>query len=178
MTLQVGSQRLSAGQYIGQPSLTSEKLHTSLRSGPERPSSSDIDDLYVKNPPRKLEKSSPSHSGFPYGQRRLGAGQNYYSEDAHIASNVINEQEHQNLRALIDAYGSDDRDTYSKSKPLAAGRVATSKVATRSWQDTEEQEFEWEDMSPTLADAGRRNETVPFGRCRVPATTPLDVCLH
>lgn len=180
-TLQVGSQRLSTGQYIGQP-LTAEKLEPSTRSGTGRPMSSDFDDFSVKNPPRKLEMSSPSRSGFQYGHRRMGARQKYYSEDARnrletsTASNLINEREHENLRALIDAYGNDDRDASSKSKPLAVGLVGNSKVATISWQDTEEQEFDWEDMSPTLADEGRRNKAMPFGQHRVPATTSLDVC--
>ncbi|KAK4794706.1 hypothetical protein SAY86_012700 [Trapa natans] len=176
----VGSQRWSAGQYGGPPSLNSDKLRTSLRSGSEMLSSSDIDDFFANNPPRKVEMSSPSHSGFPYVQRRLGAGQNYYSENPHIqldastASTVINEREHQNLRALIDAYGSDDRDSYLKSNPLFVDGVGTSKVAMPSWQDTEEQEFDWEDMSPTLANAGRRNEILPFGKLKVHPSNSLD----
>ncbi|KAK4752585.1 hypothetical protein SAY87_021383 [Trapa incisa] len=167
----VGSQRWSAGQYIGRSSLNSDKLHTSLRSGSKRSPSSDIHDFYANNHPRKLEMPSPSHSGFPHVQRRLDAGQNYYSENPHIqleftASTVINEQEHQNLRALIDAYGSDDRESYLKSNPLSIDAACTSKVAMPFWQDNEEQEYDWEDMSPTLANAGWRNETLPFGKIK------------
>ncbi|XP_031391778.1 polyadenylation and cleavage factor homolog 4 [Punica granatum] len=177
----VGTQRLtSPGQYLGpSPSLTAEKLQASSRIAPEKPFSSEFDEFSVKNSPRKYEKSSPSHPAFEYGHGRLNTRMKYYSEDARnrldasTSSNVVNGRGHQNLRALIDAYGNDERESSLKSRPLAVDRVGNNKVAAISWQDTEEQEFDWENMNPTLADGSRRNETMPFGRHGVPSETDI-----
>lgn len=79
--------------------------------------------------------------------------------------NLSNGREHQGPRALIDAYGSDNRKTASKDMPLQIERLdlknMDQKAIPMSWQNTEEEEFDWEDMSPTLIDRSRSNDFVP-----------------
>ncbi|XP_031377764.1 polyadenylation and cleavage factor homolog 4-like [Punica granatum] len=92
--------------------------------------------------------------------RRLGARREYYSEDAcsnrlktsTSYSNVINEPGHrQNLRrALIDAYGNDERESSSESR-VSVDRVGNTEVAMLSWLDTEEEEFDWEVMNLSVS---------------------------
>ncbi|XP_010538686.1 PREDICTED: polyadenylation and cleavage factor homolog 4 isoform X2 [Tarenaya hassleriana] len=60
----------------------------------------------------------------------------------------------QGPRALIDAYGVDTSKHVTNIKPIHSGKIDINgmqgTVATTSWQNTEEEEFDWEDMSPTL----------------------------
>ncbi|PWA96761.1 CID domain-containing protein [Artemisia annua] len=64
----------------------------------------------------------------------------------------------QRPRALIDAYGADERNTTTNQNIRHAKNATinglSSKVGGQTWQTTEEEEFEWEDMSPTLAGHG------------------------
>nr|GFB14425.1 CID domain-containing protein [Tanacetum cinerariifolium] len=61
----------------------------------------------------------------------------------------------QRPRALIDAYGADERNTTRNQNirhvKNSAMNGLSGKVGGQTWQTTEEEEFEWEDMSPTLA---------------------------
>ncbi|XP_027187600.1 polyadenylation and cleavage factor homolog 4 isoform X2 [Cicer arietinum] len=85
------------------------------------------------------------------GRKRFQASMTY---------NLSNGQLRQNPRALIDAYGSDKSQETSSSKPLLVermGRNGIDKGLTTSWQNTEEEEFDWEDMSPTLVDHSRNS---------------------
>ncbi|KAJ6737963.1 PRE-MRNA CLEAVAGE COMPLEX II [Salix koriyanagi] len=124
---------LSLGSSNLQPSSTSRLARrlSPSTTGAERPLSSEIDDFAVGNSPRRYRLS--------------------------------NGLEHQGPRALIDAYGDDKR--ISSSKPLHIKQLAVNgvhnKVASRSWQNTEEEEFDWEDMSPTLSERGRSNDFLP-----------------
>nr|GEV01686.1 hypothetical protein [Tanacetum cinerariifolium] len=60
--------------------------------------------------------------------------------------------------ALIDAYGVDERNTARNQNIRHVKNSAiyglSRKVGGQTWQTTEEEEFEWEDMSPTLAGHG------------------------
>ncbi|XP_048330129.2 polyadenylation and cleavage factor homolog 4 isoform X2 [Ziziphus jujuba] len=95
----------------------------------------------------------------------------HYTEDnqnkfeTSAAYKLSNGREHQGPRALIDAYGSDKRKTTSKDMPLQIERLdlknMDQKVIPMSWQNTEEEEFDWEDMSPTLTERGRSNDFMP-----------------
>lgn len=74
--------------------------------------------------------------------------------------------EHDRPRALIDAYGHDDGQRPLNEKPLGMNGLNVngvfSKIPETSWQNTEEEEeFNWEDMNPTLADGKTRNATLP-----------------
>lgn len=125
----------------------------------------------MENSPRRLEGTSPSHPVFDYGiGRAIGRNEEMSEwrnlnrfESTSTSYNLSNGHEHQGPRALIDAYGSDKR--ASNNKPPQVGRMGINgmgnKVASRSWQNTEEEEFDWEDMSPTLIDRGRKNDFLP-----------------
>ncbi|KAB5560448.1 hypothetical protein DKX38_005405 [Salix brachista] len=171
---------LTLGSSNLQPSSTSRlarRLSPST-TGAERPLSSEIDDFAVGNSPRRfVEGLSPSHRVFDYGHSRAivrdeeanESRRNNYSNDTHnrfepsTRYRLSNGLEHQGPRALIDAYGDDKR--ISSSKPLHIKQLAVNgvhnKVASRSWQNTEEEEFDWEDMSPTLSERGRSNDFLP-----------------
>ncbi|KDP20781.1 hypothetical protein JCGZ_21252 [Jatropha curcas] len=161
--------------------------HAPSSVGAERPLPSEVDDFAMGNSPRRfVEGASPSHPLFDYGPSRPIARdeettdwrRKHYSDDIQnrletsVAYSLSNGHEHQGPRALIDAYGEDKRSRVSNSKPLQIDRLdvdgMVNKVAPRLWQNTEEEEFDWEDMSPTLADRNRSNDFLsssvpPFG---------------
>ncbi|KAJ9566182.1 hypothetical protein OSB04_002148 [Centaurea solstitialis] len=70
-------------------------------------------------------------------------------EGTHGISNGFNVQR---PRALIDAYGADERNNKTINPKLKNAKNLTTNG--QKWQNTEEEEFKWEDMSPTLADRG------------------------
>ncbi|XVF87690.1 hypothetical protein PTKIN_Ptkin18bG0140900 [Pterospermum kingtungense] len=142
------------------------------RIGSDKLFSSEVDDLASDDSPRRfIEGASPSRPFFEYGhgrailrdeERREWQRKHSY-DDYHNrpeislnAYKLSNGHERLNPRALIDAYGNDRRQGISNIKPLQVEPLDVNgmgnKVTPRSWQNTEEEEFDWEDMSPTLAD--------------------------
>ncbi|XVE51146.1 hypothetical protein DITRI_Ditri02bG0015800 [Diplodiscus trichospermus] len=150
------------------------------RIASDRLLSSEVDDLASDDSPRRfVEGASPSHSVFDYGcggaiirdeETREWQRKHFYddhhnhSESSLNAYKLSNGHERQNIRALIDAYGNDKGIRTSNSKHLKIERLNVNgmgnKVTPGSWQNTEEEEFDWEDMSPTLAD--RRSNDFSF----------------
>ncbi|XWS18225.1 hypothetical protein CRYUN_Cryun32bG0024900 [Craigia yunnanensis] len=142
------------------------------RIGSDRLLSSDVDDLASDDSPRRfIEGASPSRPVFDYGRGRAvirdeetreWQRKHFYdnypnrSENSLNAYKLSNGHERQTPRALIDAYGNDRGKGISNSKPVQVEWLDVNgmgnKVTPRSWQNTEEEEFDWEDMSPTLAD--------------------------
>ncbi|KAK9089657.1 hypothetical protein Scep_028739 [Stephania cephalantha] len=125
------------------------------------------------SPGRAVERASPSHRGLEFGlsrvHRREGEStdwwkkhlpdDNHQQRESSSPYNRRNGYDQQRPRALIDAYGSHKvSDTYDE-KPLKIDRLdlksINSEAAIRRWQNTEEEEYRWEDMSPTLSDRSR-----------------------
>ncbi|XP_052201372.1 polyadenylation and cleavage factor homolog 4 isoform X2 [Diospyros lotus] len=130
-------------------------------------------DIAVDNSPRRvIERASPSRLGFEYGHGRMTGREDQSShwpgkrwsdgsyklvETSPLYPNGI---ELQRPRALIDAYGSDERNQTS-SKPLKVDMNGMdNKFNIKTWQNTEEEEFDWEDMTPNVANR-RQNNDVP-----------------
>ncbi|OVA10574.1 CID domain [Macleaya cordata] len=116
------------------------------------------------SPERAVDRASPSHYGFEYGPRRM-SGRDGERNDWWI-KHGLDADDQQRPRALIDAYGNYRGKNALSEKPLKVERLdvncINSEASTRSWQNTEEEEYVWEDMSPTLADHSRSNDSMPF----------------
>lgn len=184
---QVAGERLDSTGTIGNTNfgLVANKTHQFVSSRPgssSSPSRIGLDrhiaaymDEYVADTStgRTLERESP-HRAVDYGlakalgrEEELGEWQRKpFPSDGRkrfqtsATYSLSNGQPRQNPRALIDAYGSDKSQETSGSKPLLVERLdrnGMDKVLTTSWQNTEEEEFDWEDMSPTLVDHSRNN---------------------
>ncbi|KAJ9169060.1 hypothetical protein P3X46_020528 [Hevea brasiliensis] len=178
---QVGAQRLNTAGSVGHTSFTLgvNKLHPSSSSGlvrrlspsrvgAERPLPSEVDDFTMGNSPRRfVDGASPSHPVLNYGPvRAIGRDE----ETNERRRKQYYDDNHNRLEASI-AYGLSNgrgmtgRNRIPNSKLLQIERVdfdgIANKVGPRSWQNTEEEEFDWEDMSPTLADRSRSNDFLP-----------------
>ncbi|CAA3017046.1 polyadenylation and cleavage factor homolog 4 isoform X2 [Olea europaea subsp. europaea] len=130
------------------------------------------------------ERASPSHSGFGYGLRRVTGtdekasewrARKWHDASRHQLNNSAaysskNGVDLRGPRALIDAYGMDEREKkfnlgHPSIEHLDVNGV-DEKASIKTWKNTVEEEFDWEDMSPTLGDRSRYNELhssyVPF----------------
>ncbi|XP_050203480.1 polyadenylation and cleavage factor homolog 4 [Mercurialis annua] len=174
-----GPSSFGIGTHKLHPSSSSRltKRLSPSRIGAERPLPSQHDDFTTGNSARTfVDGASPSHSVIDYGPLRpIGRDEEttewrrkHFSEEnsnrfeASTVYSLSNGHEHKGPRALIDAYGEDKRNRITSSKPLQIERLdvdgKSNKVGPRSWQNTEEEEFDWEDMSPTLIDRSRSND--------------------
>ncbi|KAG2684248.1 hypothetical protein I3760_10G068300 [Carya illinoinensis] len=160
------------------------------RTGPDRNLSLAVEEFAADHSSRRLaDRSSTAHLKFKYGLGRATGGDEemsslhgkHYAGSNHTLQtrtmyNVSNGNEHQQPRALIDAYGNDTGKRSFNDKPLLGQRHdingIDNKVFTPSWQNTEEEEFDWEDLSRPLVDRSRSNDFLstsvpPFGRVSV-----------
>ncbi|KAF7811142.1 polyadenylation and cleavage factor-like protein 4 [Senna tora] len=182
-----GGEMLDSTGSIGHTNfgLGANKMHQALISrhgrvpspsgiGLDRPLSASVEEYAVDNPiGRIVERESPSHPAFNYGlgksiardEELIDWPRKQYSADVRSQFPFpTNGHQRQNPRALIDAYGSDKSTVNSSNKPLVElldMNGIDNKVVSTSWQNTEEEEFNWEDMSPTLADHRRNNGILP-----------------
>ncbi|MED6183767.1 hypothetical protein PIB30_040751 [Stylosanthes scabra] len=107
-------------------------------------------------------------------QQKRFSGEGWNIFQTSMTYNLNDEQQRQSPRALIEAYGCDKSREIPSSKILlveqTGGNGLGNKFPLASWQDTEEQEFDWEDVNPGLADcSGNRSSmqsSVRFSRKR------------
>lgn len=146
------------------------------RVGPARSLSPTLDEFAVDNSAIGLrEGASPSHSALDYGLNRVRGRDDERNEWQRILPDDANQQpdipvkyglnrdfDLQGPRALIDAYGIDEREKLVNQRQRKMGNAAMNslgeRIAVKTWQNTEEEEFNWEDMSPTLADQSPFND--------------------
>lgn len=144
----VGAQRLSSS--IG------GAVRPSFAFGHEKLPSSNIRPSSIIGP-RSIRSLSPPIDEFPADK----SPSNQLSRVVNSAYSHSNGGHLQGPRALIDAYGNDRSNQTTKEKPLKVEQLningLNSKMATKTWQNTEEEEYVWEDMSPTLADRSGSN---------------------
>ncbi|KAF3656806.1 putative L-ascorbate oxidase -like protein isoform X1 [Capsicum annuum] len=146
------------------------------RVGPPRSLSPTLDEFAVDNSSIGLrEGASPSHPALDYGLNRVRGRDDERSEWQRILPDDANQQpdipvkysvnkgiDLQGHRALIDAYGIDEREKLFNQRQQKIGNATINglggRLAVKTWQNTEEEEFNWEDMSPTLADQNPFND--------------------
>ncbi|XP_072954256.1 polyadenylation and cleavage factor homolog 4-like isoform X2 [Typha angustifolia] len=126
---------------------------------------------------RAMERPSPSHPGFGYEPAGLTSQNDWFERswtsddggqlsDSSRAFNLNNGYSKQYSRELIDTYGNHrGKDTFLENRSKVQ-RLETDGIAsgtTRKWENSEEEDYDWEAMSPTLADRSRRNSMPAFG---------------
>lgn len=149
------------------------------RIGLDRPLSASIDEYAVDNPAGRIVERESPRPAVDYGvtkalvrddelsewQRKQYSGDGQNRFQISMTYSLSNGHRRQSPRALIDAYGSDKSQETSSNKPLLVERLdingKDNKVLSNSWQNTEEEEFDWEDMSPTLVDHSRKSGFLP-----------------
>ncbi|KAI4374065.1 hypothetical protein MLD38_012108 [Melastoma candidum] len=137
-----------------------------LRRETDRAFMPESDEFLADDMPRRFERASPSHPVLEYGLGRpvgtrdepMGWQRERRLDDSRRRMggpglNLANESALRDPRALISAYGDDKRKYATMAKPNQFEHMENrGKPTSLSWQDTEEQEFNWAEMNPTLAD--------------------------
>lgn len=135
-------------------------------------------DVFPRNlsPKRALERLPPSHSVLGPDPRRVpdrnGRSRWTFDDGAQRPSISMLDEEYrkQSARELIGAYGNcqgrDADERVPKMQRLDSNGMA-SKSSARNWLTSDEEEYSWEDMSPTLTDRIRSSmPSFPSGTMR------------
>lgn len=121
-------------------------------------------------------RASSSHPGSAYAPGRVGNGNGWLDQrrlpnedpqplEAYTLYNLNKGYGRKHPRDLIDAYGNPENSSFEKFAKAQRldGNGTASAAAAGEWRNSDEEEYAWEDMSPTLADRSRRNSIPPFG---------------
>ncbi|KAL6843378.1 hypothetical protein ACP4OV_027091 [Aristida adscensionis] len=128
------------------------------------------------SPKRALDRPLPSQSILGPDPRRLldrnGRSRWAFDDSAQRPTISMLDEEYrkQSARELIDAYGNcqgrDADGRLPKMQRLDSNGMA-GKSSARNWLNSEEEEYSWEDMSPTLTDRNRSSyPSLPLGTLR------------
>ncbi|XP_072969564.1 polyadenylation and cleavage factor homolog 4-like isoform X1 [Typha angustifolia] len=141
-----------------------------------RPSRSPPRDRFLRgtSPRRVIERSFPSHPGLDrVTDPSCRFDRNWASSDAgqHTETSLLYNRSNgygkQHPRELIDAYGNyRGKDTLIERLPKLQRLDENGidrEITTQKWKNSEEEEYVWENMSPTLADRSRRDNMPPLG---------------
>ncbi|XP_047310099.1 polyadenylation and cleavage factor homolog 4 [Impatiens glandulifera] len=175
--LKVGAERSSAAKSVDRKRLSAAPEF----GGPRSPL---IDEFTINRSPKRVTNKR----GLPHHPRyELGFGREIENEDLNvrprdpISNNIYRRAESSAAsnrtddldrpRALIDAYGRDQGEGTASNDRLKIARLdrnGLGRVTTETWQNTEEEEFDWENMSRTVADknllGGSSSSNLPSGR--------------
>lgn len=162
---------LHGSSMMGQegPFLSSQRKTTTRvspsRVGLKRSTSPQGQRFRRSSPEQVIEAASRSHSDLEFRSHRASEGDDWFGRnwmvDESIQKPSYNKYGRQHQRELIDAYGNyRGKDILNESFPKIQ-RVningMKSEGGKMDWQNSEEEEYVWEDMSPTLADPSKRN---------------------
>ncbi|CAN1222360.1 Polyadenylation and cleavage factor homolog 4 [Linum grandiflorum] len=169
----VGAQRIDSAEGSAPSSCTlgatkllpssTSRIVRPLSPAAERPLCSELSDFRPSNFPQifGLGRSGDVNEEPDELKRRHYFDDRKSRFETSAAYRISNGHEHLGPRALIDAYGDDKGKRIANKMPLQLDHVnvngRSDRMGTRSWQNTEEEEFEWEDMSPTLNSRNRSN---------------------
>ncbi|KAK4478311.1 hypothetical protein RD792_017600, partial [Penstemon davidsonii] len=128
-----------------------------------------LEEFGAHNSPRRLAvRASPSHAGIDYRLSRVMDIEEETNFNQHLktssAYNFSNSIDLRGTRALINAYGIDEREKNLKPIHQIGGHLEGNSVnqkVARIWQNTEEEEFDWKDMTSALSD---RSEILSYNQ--------------